>query len=53
VHPRRPLPALRADAVVSATAGLDAHPAAIKPGRFHDHLGQVRQQPLQAEFMLA
>jgi hypothetical protein len=31
----------------------DAQPSAVDPGGLDDQLGQVRQQPLQAEFMLA
>ena len=52
VHPARCLAAPRAHGLVSAGAGPQAQ-AARQLGGFHDDPGQVRQQPLQADLMLA
>jgi hypothetical protein len=53
VHPARGLAAPGAHTLVSASARPDAQPAAGQFGGFHDHPGQVRQQQLQADPMLA
>ena len=52
VHPARCLAAPRAHGLASAGTGPQAQ-AARQLGGFHDDPGQVRQQPLQADLMLA
>ena len=53
VHPARGLAAPRAYTVISAGTRPDAQQAARHLGGLHDHPGQVRQQPLQADPVLA